>query len=453
MTVASLMSAMQNSVAAQLAQVQINRVVLGLSGGLDSMLLLSLLQHWQQQQPERELLAVYVHHGLSPAANDWLSFCQQQCEQRQIPFQACHVKIQSSSNIEEQARTVRYQALTAYVKNDRTALCTAHHADDQFETILLALKRGSGLAGLAGIAALKSWQAGWLCRPLLAFNRAELAAVASEAQLRWIEDESNQDRRFDRNFLRLEVIPLLTERWPSLAKTASRSMQQLAQVHQAQQLLLTPLLADMSEGTRLRIPALLQQAEALQPLLIRQWLAQFELNPSSERLLAIQQQLITAKVDATPRIAIAGWELRRYQHEIHLLTPQQVQHFAQVPQPQQIQANTVFVLPDGRQACWDSQPQPWGKDAYYLPLAVELSNSLNLSYPALSMKFQPSQSNLRRSLQNWYKEWQIPPWVRPHVPVLICDEQILAVLDYASSTDAVRARSWLSIALRENPRL
>ena len=228
-------NSMLNAVSTQLQGVGCNKVVLALSGGLDSMLLLHLLKQWQQQAPEqdRQLSAVYVHHGLSPNADAWAEFCAAQCALLQVPFVMEKVQLEGKNNLEAKAREARYQVLAAAINSSDTALCTAHHADDQLETLLLALKRGSGAAGLAGIAAAKAFANGWLVRPLLDFNRSELEAVAKTSAIPFIIDESNNNAAFDRNFLRLEVLPLLRQRFPAIAKTSSRAMQQLGALQQA----------------------------------------------------------------------------------------------------------------------------------------------------------------------------------------------------------------------------
>ncbi len=161
-----------------------------------------------------------------------LTFCQQQCHKCNVPFEVQKVQLNPAANIEAQARAARYSALAAFVTTPQTALLTAHHADDQLETLLLALKRGAGPAGLSGIAALQPFAAGWLLRPLLEFSREQLDAFAKQQQLTWIEDESNNDSRFDRNFLRAEVIPLLQQRWPAFRQNALRSVAHIQQQQQ-----------------------------------------------------------------------------------------------------------------------------------------------------------------------------------------------------------------------------
>lgn len=457
MTAATLIDAIDTCLSAIPAATPPQQLVLGLSGGLDSMVLLQLLSLWQQQQPGRLVQAVYVHHGLSPHADAWAQFCAAQCQQRQVPFQTIHVTVAGSDNLEQKARTARYQALSAVIDSPQCALCTAHHADDQVETMLLALKRGSGLAGMAGIAQVKHFAAGFLLRPLLNFSRAQLTEFAKAQQLRWIEDESNQDLRFDRNYLRQQVLPLLSSRWPAFATTVGRSMTQLAQSQQAQSLLLQPLLAKIVSGRQLDLTGLLQQPALLQPLLLRQWLAAFELNPTADRLTKIQQQLILARPDASPEIQLAGWALRRYQQQLFLFDPTELQQLQQQYPAQAILPGQLFTLADGRTACWQTQPMAWGDFACYLPLAVNSAAELQLEYGVLSLRFKPAGAKQSKALKDWCKHWQLPPWLRPAlqlfcsaggVQAVVAPPQQRAVGDafMYSQVTAVQAQSWLSIA-------
>lgn len=444
-----------DAILTEVASGQVRKLVLGLSGGLDSMVLLALLSQWRQQQPDRQLQAVYIHHGLSPNADAWAAFCAEQCQQRQVPFQTIRVTLQGDDNLEQKARDARYKALATLVTTADTALCTAHHADDQLESLLLALKRGSGLAGLAGIAKHKAFAGGWLVRPLLSFTRVQIQAFATSIQLAWIEDESNQNLRFDRNYLRQQVLPQLTQRWPSFALTASRSIGQLAQAAQAQQLLLAPLLQGIATGQQLDIHALLQQPLALQPLLLRQWLAEFELNPSADRLDKIQQQLIRARVDACPEIMVAGWALRRFQQQLYLLTPLELQQLQQPLFDQALPFGVLCTLSDGSSACWDFSPQSWGETAQYIPLAVPPTTPLRLEHAKLSLRFKPAGAQHSKALKDWCKSWHIAPWQRSRLMLFCALQQLEAVVLPATpqtgtlqtyrQTETATAQSWLSI--------
>src|SRR5690606_19256071 len=175
-----------------------NQLVLALSGGLDSVVLLHLLAQARQLQPFT-LSAVYIHHGISQHADSWAQFCAAQCAALQVAFAMRKVDIAGQENLEHKAREARYQALAELISTDKHMLLTAHHGDDQLESLLLALKRGAGPAGLSGIARQRNFAAGMMLRPLLEFSRQELEHYARQHQLQWIEDDSNSDMRFDRN--------------------------------------------------------------------------------------------------------------------------------------------------------------------------------------------------------------------------------------------------------------
>ncbi|HCU66441.1 MAG TPA: tRNA lysidine(34) synthetase TilS [Rheinheimera sp.] len=437
---------MLDSITQKLSALGCHQVVLALSGGLDSMVLLYLLKQWQMQQAGRELKAVYVHHGLSPNASAWADFCAAQCALLQLPFLVENVSIQGRENLEAKARSARYQALQSYVSTSDTALCTAHHADDQLETLLLALKRGSGVAGLAGIATQQPFAAGWLLRPLLDFSRDELRALAEAAAVPFIQDESNQNPAFDRNFLRLHVLPALTSRFPAIAKTSSRSMQLLGEVQQANDYLLQPLLARLQQKQQLDLAGLQQHPLPVQQLLLRAFLQQFGVNPSSSVLAELIHNLVAAKADAKPLIRLGDIELRRYQQQLYLFTAAdlammqlQQKHNAAV----WLQPGQQLKLQDGRILCWQENIGAAQQSSACWPLPVGITEPLRLEFGGFSRKFKPAGASMHKPLKQWLQLWQVPPWQRGAVPLVIAGQQIVGVLGYASSCTAAEAKSWL----------
>ncbi len=449
---------MLNAVTTQLSSVGCNKVVLALSGGLDSMVLLHLLKQWQQQQQqqqqERHLSAIYVHHGLSPNADAWGQFCAAQCALLQVPFVMEKVQLAGSNNLEAKAREARYQVLATAISSSDTALCTAHHADDQLETLLLALKRGSGAAGLAGIAAAKAFAKGWLVRPLLDVNRSELEAVAKASAIPFITDESNANAAFDRNFLRLDVLPVLRQRFPAIAKTSSRSMQQLGALQQANDYLLAPLLSDMQYEQQLDLAKLQQHPLAVQQLLVRAFLQQFALNPSTMQLGELFENLIAAKADAQPQLCLGDYQLRRFANTLYLLTPAELQaeaelqHKLQQTTAQQLKADTEFTLPDGRVLLWQTQAFAHQPGFCQWPLALPVTAKLTLDFAAVAgfaCKFKPAGSAVSKPLKQWLQLWKVPPWQRGSVPLIIAGQQIMVVAGYAGCCAQDQAQSWLCL--------
>ncbi|MCS3836752.1 tRNA(Ile)-lysidine synthase [Pseudomonas sp. JAI111] len=198
------------------------------SGGLDSTVLLHLLAHLAKSQSLPALSALHVHHGLQAAADAWPQHCQSVCDALGVPLQVVHVQVQHGASLERAARDARYGAFLGATQANEVML-TAQHRDDQAETLLFRLLRGAGVRGLSGMPRERVLGRGHLVRPLLDVARAELEAYATEHRLSWIEDPSNQDRHFSRNYLRHQVFPVLTERWPQAVTTMARSAAHLSE--------------------------------------------------------------------------------------------------------------------------------------------------------------------------------------------------------------------------------
>ncbi|MGL5391199.1 MAG: tRNA lysidine(34) synthetase TilS, partial [Shewanella sp.] len=201
-----------------------SKLVLAYSGGVDSEVLAFGLSEYAKHHPELNYQLVYVHHGLSANADAWAKHCRARGQVYGLPVTIEYVTVVAPARVslEAKARELRYLAIEQHL-GPQDYLLTAHHEDDQLETILLALKRGQGPKGLAAMGPIQPLAIGMHLRPLLDVSREQIEAFAKQQQLIHIEDESNQDDRFDRNFLRLDIIPRLKARWPSIATTASRS--------------------------------------------------------------------------------------------------------------------------------------------------------------------------------------------------------------------------------------
>jgi tRNA(Ile)-lysidine synthase len=424
--------------AACLGAHQPEKVVLALSGGLDSMVLLQLLQQLQQQATW-QLLVVHIHHGLQPDADQWLLFCQQQCQQRGISFASHNLQINGQENLEARARKARYQALEPYCDSPDTLVLTAHHADDQLETLLLALKRGSGLAGLAGIAAERPFAEGLLIRPLLPFSRFDLEQFAQQQQLDWVEDASNQDSRFERNFLRQQVLPLLIERWPAFAQTASRSMAHCAQAHQQ----LAAITAQQASGCissdgELKLTALAGYSEVQQDAIIRHWLAGYQLNPEQRWLSTLRHDVMAARQDALPVLQIADCQIRRYHNQLYVLKNSTD---TAIEQELLWQGEAELSLPSNLGRLIFSRQQP-ADSAGWLPLQSS-EQGLTVCFGRMSARFKPAEASQHKPLKQWCQLWSIPPWQRLRLPLIFQQESLMAVAGQASAVSAQQANVWL----------
>ncbi|NLC09122.1 MAG: tRNA lysidine(34) synthetase TilS, partial [Gammaproteobacteria bacterium] len=184
------------------------------SGGLDSTVLLHILATQIPPSSRPALRAVYIHHGLQQAAEDWPAHCQSVCEQLGVALSVIKIKVAQQASVEQAARNARYAAYAEHLQPEELLLM-AQHQDDQAETLLFRLLRGSGVTGLQAIPRQRALGQAHLLRPLLGIARQELEDYAQQHQLNWVEDPSNAEEYFDRNFLRRQIIPLLKQRWPA----------------------------------------------------------------------------------------------------------------------------------------------------------------------------------------------------------------------------------------------
>lgn len=396
-------------------------LLVGFSGGLDSTVLLHQLYRLRQNQPF-SLRAIYVHHGLSTHADEWLEHCRRLCEAWEIPFISRRVQLCNGKNgVEAEARQRRYQVFREELRQGE-ALVTAHHQDDQCETLMLALKRGSGPAGLAAMPMAHIREGFYHLRPILDYSRQQLESYARSHQLTWIEDESNQDDRYDRNFLRLNVLPLLAQRWPHFSRMAARS----AELCGEQERLLDELLAtDLDEAMQadrsLDINAL-QSASALRRnALIRRWLANCGApSPSRQALQRIWDEVALSRADATPELFIERGYIRRYQQRLYWTRTFAGQRTTTIAWCDPLQS---LVLPDNL-----GQLQ-------LLPSTIkELSVRAPLDNEPVSIRFyQAGRLHLvgragGRSLKKIWQEQGIPPWLRDNIPLLFYSEQLICAV-------------------------
>jgi len=385
------------------------------SGGVDSHVLLHLLA---RQAPSTTLHAIHIHHGLQTQANDWAQHCSQVCQQLQIDFHLIRVQIDidSGQSIEALAREARYQAIQQLI-SDNDVVLTAQHADDQVETVLLQLSRGAGVAGLAAMPRLIQFGQAWLGRPFLTCSRQQILEYAQTHQLQWVEDRSNQNTRFERNFLRHEIIPKLSQRWAQLAPTLGRVAQHQAEANQLlQELAEQDLQTCLTSQQGLNIEALQVLSKARQRNIIRYWLKlKGFIMPSTLHLQQILTECINAKPDAQPLIKWANVEIRRYQNGLFSMSalPKTAQEKVFIWKPEQ-----VLNLPLGQLK------------------AISVENKGLLIQDEIQVRFRQGGEQLylrghSRSVKKLLQQSQIPPWLRPFMPLIYIDEQLVAIANLA----------------------
>ena len=270
-------------------------LAIAFSGGADST---ALLQACALKWPG-QIRAVHIHHGLQVAADQFARQCQQMCESLQVPLVQCNVqaKHQGGQSPEDAARRARYSALSEAVQTHPVLqgvkhIALAQHADDQVETLLLALSRGAGLPGLASMPA--QWQRDglWWHRPFLSIPGARLREYLEAAQISWVEDPSNQDEQFTRNRIRAQLLPVLRQAFPQFRETFARSASHAAQ---AQEILDEVAASDFEKVAEAGAPNI-QRLQALslgrQSLVLRYWLkTAHQTTPSTVQLTELLSQI------------------------------------------------------------------------------------------------------------------------------------------------------------------
>lgn len=453
--------------------VKYRRLLLSYSGGLDSTVLLDILttlrninnNHYHLMSFPLVLRAVHVHHGMHQYADKWADHCIRQCKIRNVSFQVVYINSfynkmnNKKHNVEALARYLRYQKLYDHL-NLKETLVTAHHMNDQVETLLLALKRGSGPTGLSSmqINTLHHYRYRIL-RPLLKCSRVQLEKYAINNHLDWVEDDTNKSVIFDRNFLRIKILPLLCQRWPSFNKVVTRT----AELCRNQENLLNELLSDslnalIDTDNSLYFEPLLQYSVLKRQALLRFWIINFSKNiPSYQFIYRIWKEVILSRNDATPILQLNQHLYRRFRKKLYII-PVNMMFPINTITLDWIDSHNTIVL-----------PYNLGLLVFY-PLIFneiflqkkKLISNTNITYilntffdffkkhgkilttcivrspkfnEKISIRFGHTcgllyilNRNRGRKLKKIWQELAIPPWLRSRIPLLFYNHTLIAAI-------------------------
>ena len=399
------------------------RYCVAFSGGADSTALLQCLAELRERYSGLELRAVHLNHHLQPGADLWAEHCARLTRQLAVPFLLLDARVQVArgESLEAAAREVRYRLL-AEVLAPGEFLLTAHQAEDQLETVLLQLARGAGVAGLAGMSRRAPCGRGEHLRPLLDFGREELRSYISAVGLTWVEDPSNENQRFDRNFLRYRLLPVLKERWPSFPASVVRSADHLATAHALLDERASADHAVAAEGERLMVPILRRLEPARVRNLLRFWIRLRDASlPSSAVLEQIEAQMLALRADRIPEVQWGDRVIRRYRDRLYL------------------SARFEGELAGESSWHWRVEPQlalPAGSGYLRAHLDVRTGARLAGIPDQLRVRWRSGGETLRlainrphRELRSLMQEWGIVPWMRGRIPLLYAGETLAAVGD------------------------
>jgi tRNA(Ile)-lysidine synthase len=409
------------------------------SGGLDSQALLYNMYQLREINPEIKLEAVHIHHGVNAEADNWLEACRAQCSKLNIVFKHIHITLDynTKDGFEAQARKQRYQALWKACPNT-AALVTAHHADDQAETMLFRLFRGAGLRGLSAMQKENNNSSRPLLRPLLNNSRQEIEAYARANNLLWVEDPSNKNIDLSRNYIRHEIIPRIKHRWPNAAQNMEQAAEHLQNAQQILDLYLEQELKNICTSKKqININELKKFSPEHQSLLLRLWIRQHQLTAPTTKQLDQVLQMIHSKEDAQPQLSWGENIIRRFNQKIGIYK--------------------VFPKKDLEEILWD------GKTTLLLPQQIGAINfslaagglkppskdeKIFIRWKKPSFKFKIAGHKHHKDYKSLMQDFHIPPWERDRIPLIYFNDTCVALANYAISDD--RKQNPLEIGLHIN---
>ncbi len=406
-----MLTATENVLQENLSQLkQASTVYLAFSGGMDSTVLFDLLLKNQIQ-----FKALHVNHQLSDNAEEWQYHCEHWAQQHAVEITVYKVKVENrGEGLEDAARQARYHVFEQCLQK-QDILLTAHHANDQSETLLFRMFRGSGLTGLLGIKKERKLGLGNMLRPMLGLSRKQIEEYAQRENLQWINDESNSDVNFDRNFIRQKLIPLISTRWPradqQIARCAEFLNEEKALLNEyASQDLKTCDVQKARLGESLSLSVLCTLSPLRQKHVLRYWLESQGLALPSEPQLRQIEKIITARQDAKPEVKTRHWIFRRFADRLYLHPPEN--------------SNSVLVARD-----WHSETPLQFEDGSCLICIAGEATHFNIRFRQGGEKCRPANRMHSQSLKKLLQEYKLEPWWRDQVPLIYKGATLVAVGD------------------------
>lgn len=393
----------------------IKRLFVAYSGGLDSSVLLHLLV---SDERAFQITPWHINHGLLENAEQMERFCIEQAKKYGLEMRLDRLDLGDvDSNIEATARHQRYRLLEQHT-GAGDCILTAHHADDQAETFLLNALRGSGVAGLRGIAGRRCLGEALLLRPLLGYSRAQLEAYAAEHEIAWFNDSSNQSLRFDRNYLRREVVPLLKNRWPGLHQALSTCSDIQAETQQllveiAQQDYAALHVRGSGDEDRLDVAGMLSLSSGRCKNLIRYWIERAGLTALPHARLQTLMTQLRARPDAMPEIGMPDYSIRIYDRQLYL-----------VPHGHRQDCSGEFDFGLDQVIEIDQLDLRWTRAEIFKHLNLEDNGQ------ALSLRYrrtgEPNEDSHR--LKRLFQQHRVPPWQRDLTAQVYLDGRLEGLL-------------------------
>ncbi|WP_131781792.1 tRNA lysidine(34) synthetase TilS [Legionella gresilensis] len=391
----------------------------GFSGGLDSTVLLHALS--KETLLANKVTAIYINHGLSSNAEIWQTHCEKICQGFKVAFLTYKVSFNQNANVEERARQARYDFFHSIVK-ENDALILGHHQDDQAETVLFKLFRGAGIEGLSAMADWRTFGQGYLARPLLTYPRSLLKSYALHYGLNWIEDESNFDCAYTRNFLRQKVIPLIQLRWPqvsiNLARTARHCQEAQNNLNELAHLDYPNL---NSVSNKLSLIPLQGLNRARKQNILRAWLRKntFYL-PEAKIFNRLLPEVIEAREDSRPELSWGDFCIYRYKNTLYLINKKEQKNLNSI---EWVNFPNDLKLPGALGTLKANLSQ----EGLVLPEGARIS--IHFRRGGERFYWRKQTKILKKLLQ----EWHVPPWLRDEIPLIYINQKLAVIVGYAIS--------------------
>jgi tRNA(Ile)-lysidine synthase len=388
------------------------------SGGMDSTVLLHKMLKIREKNPQIKIRAIHINHNIHSSSKKWEKHCIKICQKYTIPLITKEINIPLEKNIEERLRIKRYNTIYNYLLYDEILL-TGHHLNDQCETLILSLKRGSGPAGLSGMSFENFLGKKRIARPLLRKSKKEVEEWAYKNNLKWIEDFSNFNINYDRNFIRHKLIPILQQRWPFFLKNCFRTAIICGEETKSKNILLKEKIKDfINFDESLNIKSFKNIKKEISKELIRYWISLKNIKmPSYKTIECIYNEIICSKKDSNPKIIIQKNEIRRYKKSLYFVKTQKT-------------ISNTFLF-------WHNTNKK-----LFLPknLGYLIKNNKGFKLPVpeknelINIRFQFEGKILilgrekRRKIKKIWQECSIPPWFRNKIPLLFYNDRFISAI-------------------------
>ncbi|HMI76783.1 MAG TPA: tRNA lysidine(34) synthetase TilS [Buchnera sp. (in: enterobacteria)] len=395
-----------------------NNFLLSYSGGLDSSVLLHILIQIKIKNPNFYFRAIHINHQLHADSDLWSKHCQIECNKNNVSLIVQKINIQNN-NVESRARSARYNIINKNKLPDEILL-TAHHLNDQCETFLLALKRGSGPKGLSSMAIYKKNKSLIHIRPLLETKKSEIETWAKKNNIRWIEDTSNLNTYYDRNFLRNNIIPILQDKWPHFIKNCARSAYLCSIQEQVLQNFSNAILQDnLFLNNALNIEKLKYLSPEQNALILRHWIKlQGGEMPSYKKIKQINNDIIHSDIYKSPKMNFKTYAIYRYKNQIHFIKPiiPSVKHLI------------IFWHDITKPLLLPNKLGVISQHSMGIKIRVPKKNEL------INIRFQDNGyyyligKNNKKKLKKIWQEFNIPIWMRYNIPLLFYNNNLISAL-------------------------